>query len=48
VGREDDRNGVHAFSWTPRGGAVDLGSLGARYSVATAVNDRNRSPEQLK
>ena len=28
----------HAFSWTPTGGMVDLGTLGGTYSIAYAVN----------
>ncbi|MGZ5053610.1 MAG: hypothetical protein ACXWAT_01545 [Methylobacter sp.] len=30
--------GQHAFSWTPTGGMVDLGTLGGSYSQAAAVN----------
>lgn len=29
----------HAFSWTRRGGMVDLGTLGGSYGTAIAVND---------
>ena len=33
---------VHAFSWTPTGGMLDLGTLGRRDSEALAVNTAGR------
>src|SRR5262249_25549285 len=30
--------GSHAFSWTRRGGMIDIGTLGGTYSVAYAVS----------
>jgi probable HAF family extracellular repeat protein len=30
--------GLHAFSWTPLGGIIDLGTVGANSAVATAIN----------
>jgi uncharacterized repeat protein (TIGR01451 family) len=35
VGQSQD----HAFSWTPSGGMIDLGTLGGSSSAAAAVND---------
>src|SRR5947207_5818088 len=36
---DDRRVPFHAFSWTPTGGMIDLGTLGGILSVALAVND---------
>ena len=29
---------THAFSWTQKGGMVDVGTLGGTFSAASAVN----------
>lgn len=34
-----DHPGVHAFSWTPEDGMIDLGTLGGRMSWADAVSE---------
>jgi probable HAF family extracellular repeat protein len=33
---------THAFSWTKKGGMLDLGTLGGTYSAAWAVNDHGQ------
>ena len=33
---------AHAFSWTPAGGMIDLGTLGGARSIAVAVNPRGQ------
>ena len=35
-------NETHAFSWTKKGGMVDLGTLGGNSSSAAAVNNRGQ------
>ena len=37
--RLDASYDMHAFCWTSRGGMTDLGTLGGRFSTASAIND---------